>query len=258
MTEAEKKQLDEQGYVALVDFIDPEWLHELRLRVEELFEEEGQNAGCEFQPDPFVRHLDNLVDKGEPFERVVSDPRLLVYVSHVLVDSFKLSSLTARSTSPHAPVAQPLHCDTDRLPDENGAAVFSSIWLLDDFTCENGATRVVPGSHLWGRLPQTAVHDPRAPYPNELIVTAPAGTVLVYNAHVWHSGTANRTARHRRALQANFTRRDLPQQQWQRMSLRPETQSRVDGLLRYLLALDDPYNDALCAEEEERHRAARH
>ena len=248
MTEAEKRQLDELGYVALPGFIDPEWLHELRVKVEELFEQEGENAGHEFRPEPFARRLANLVDKGDVFERVVSDPRLLVYVSHVLGGSFKLSSLNARSTNPHAPEAQPLHTDMGLLPDDNGAAVFNSVWLLDDFTQDNGATRVVPGSHLWHRLPGDVLRDAKAPHPQEQLILAPAGTVVVYNAHIWHGGTANRTARHRRALHAFFVRRDIPQQQWQKVLLRPETQERCTGLLRYLLALDDPMNDVLCSQ----------
>jgi ectoine hydroxylase-related dioxygenase (phytanoyl-CoA dioxygenase family) len=248
MTEAEKRQLDELGYVALPGFIDAEWLHELRVRVEELFEQEGENAGHEFRAEPFARRLANLVDKGEVFQQVVSDPRLLVYVSHVLDGSFKLSSLNARSTNPYAPEAQPLHTDMGLLPDENGAAVFNSVWLLDDFTPDNGATRVVPGSHLWNRLPQEVLRDAKAPHPQEQLILAPAGTVVVYNAHIWHGGTANRTARHRRALHAFFVRRDIPQQQWQKVLLRPETQERCTGLLRYLLALDDPMNDVLCSQ----------
>jgi ectoine hydroxylase-related dioxygenase (phytanoyl-CoA dioxygenase family) len=72
--------------------------------------------------------------------------------------------------------------------------------------------------------------------------------VIVYNAHIWHGGTANQTRRHRRALHAFYVRRDMPQQQWQAMYLRQETQSRMEPLMRYLLALDDPMNDRLCAE----------
>ena len=213
MTEAEKKQLDEQGYVVLEGFIGPEWLRELRVRVEELYELEGENAGHEFRQEPFARRLANLVDKGEVFERVVSDARLLVYVSHVLGGSFKLSSLNARSTNPYAPEAQPLHCDMGVLPDDQGAKVCNSVWLLDDFTLENGATRVVPGSHLWGRLPQESMRSPKAAYDGEVVLTAPAGSVILYNAHIWHGGTANRTVRHRRALHAFYVRRDLRQQQ---------------------------------------------
>ncbi|MBI4892266.1 MAG: phytanoyl-CoA dioxygenase family protein [Acidobacteria bacterium] len=253
MTETEKRLLDEQGYLVLEGFIDADWLRELRLRLEELFEEEGENAGHLFRREPFARHLSNLVDKGQVFERVVSDPQMLVFVNHVLGGSFKLGSLNARSTNPHAPIAQPLHCDMDVLPDEQGARVFNAIWLLDDFTSDNGATRVVPGSHLWGRLPQKCMPDAKAPYPNEVVVTAPAGSVLVYNAHLWHSATSNHTARHRRALHALYVRRDLPQQQWQAMCLRAETQQRMEPLMRYLLALDDAYNDKLCAEAETQH-----
>ncbi len=253
MTENEKRLLDEQGYVVLEGLIETDWFRELRTRVEELFEEEGQNSGHEFRAEPFARTLFNLVDKGEVFERVVSDPRVLVFVSHVLGGCFKLSSLNARSTNPFAPVAQPLHCDLDILPDDQGARVFNAIWLLDDFTPDNGATRMVPGSHLWDRLPQKCMPDAKAPYPNEALITAPAGSVLVYNAHVWHGGTANRTARHRRVLQAQYVRRDLPQREWQAMCLRAETQQRMEPLMRYLLALDDPYNDKLCAEAETQH-----
>jgi len=247
MTEAEKRQLDEQGYVALEHFVDAGWLLELRRSVEQLYEDEGENAGHEFRPEPFARRLANLVDKGSVFERVISDPHLLVHVSHILGGSFKLSSLNARSTNPYAPEAQPLHCDMDVLPDEQGPKVCNAVWLLDDFTLENGSTRVVPGSHLWGRLPQQSVRDTKAPYPGEVILTAPAGSVIVYNAHLWHSGTANRTARHRRALHAGYVRRDLPQQQWQSLCLRAETKCRMDPLMRYLLALDDSMNDMLCS-----------
>lgn len=248
MTEAEKRQLDEQGYIILPGFMDEYLLHELRVRVEQLFEEEGENAGHEFRSEPFARRLANLVDKGEIFQQVVSDARLLVYVNHVLNGSFKLSSLNARSTNPYAPEAQPLHVDMGVLPDETGPCVFNSVWLLDDFTEDNGATRLIPGSHLWGRLPQDVLKDPKAPHPQEILVLAPAGSVAIYNAHVWHGGTANQTARHRRALHAFYVRRDQPQQQWQKKLLSAETQARLSPLTRYLLALDDPMNDQLCAE----------
>lgn len=247
MTEAEKRQLDELGFAILRDFVDPDWLLQLRLRLEEIFEQQGENAGHEFRAEPFARQTSNLVDKGEVFERMVGDSRLLVYASHVLNGGFKLSSVSARSTNPHAAEAQPLHTDMNRLPDENGPSVFNSLWLLDDFTEDNGATRVVPGSHLWGQLPGQVMRDPRLPHDQQMLILAPAGSVVVYNAHLWHGGTANHTGRHRRALHASFVRRDLPQQQWQKKHLRPETQRRMEGVMRYLLALDDAFNDELCA-----------
>lgn len=243
----ELRSLDEQGYVVIEGLVDQEWLQALRRRVEELFEEEGENAGHEFRTEPFARRLANLVDKGEVFERVVSQPRVLELVSHVLPEGFKLSSLNARSTNPFAVEPQPLHVDMGLLPDGKGAAVCNSVWLLDDFTADNGATRLVPGSHLSGLNPREVLPDPFGPHQEEVLVIAPAGTVVVYNAHVWHGGTANQTGLHRRALHSFYVRRDLPQQQWQKKLLRAETQARLSPEMRALLALDDPLNDELSA-----------
>jgi ectoine hydroxylase-related dioxygenase (phytanoyl-CoA dioxygenase family) len=65
------------------------------------------------------------------------------------------------------------------------------------------------------------------------------------NAHLWHGGTANRTAAPRRALHAFYTRRDKPQQQYQKKLLSPEVQCHLSPELRQILALDDPLNDEL-------------
>ncbi|MDQ2900829.1 MAG: phytanoyl-CoA dioxygenase family protein, partial [Acidobacteriota bacterium] len=71
--------------------------------------------------------------------------------------------------------------------------------------------------------------------------------VVVMNAHMWHGGTANRTAVPRRAMHVYYTRRDKPQQQYQKSLLSEDVQSRVSALGRWLLALDDPQNDELSA-----------
>jgi ectoine hydroxylase-related dioxygenase (phytanoyl-CoA dioxygenase family) len=117
--------------------------------------------------------------------------------------------------------------------------------MLDDFTTENGAIRMVPGSQTWRRLPQDALADPVAPHPEEELLTGEAGTVVVMNAHMWHGATANRTGRKRRAMHAFYTRWDKPQQQYQKKLLSPEVQASLSPSLRKLLALDDPLNDEL-------------
>jgi ectoine hydroxylase-related dioxygenase (phytanoyl-CoA dioxygenase family) len=80
-----------------------------------------------------------------------------------------------------------------------------------------------------------------------MLLTGRAGTVVVMNAHLWHGGTANRTARPRTALHAFYCRRDKPQQQYQKRLLRSEVQDGLSPGLRHLLALDDPLNDRLSA-----------
>jgi ectoine hydroxylase-related dioxygenase (phytanoyl-CoA dioxygenase family) len=172
---------------------------------------------------------------------------VLAGVRHVLGDAFKLSSLNARSADPHSEDGQPLHVDMAAVPDERGYWVCNTVWMLDDFTPENGATRLVPGSHRWGRRPQDALADPMAPHPDEILLSGPAGSIAVMNAHLWHGGTANRTARPRLAMHAFYCRRDKPQQQYQKRLLRPEVQAALSPQQREVLALDDPLNDEVSA-----------
>jgi ectoine hydroxylase-related dioxygenase (phytanoyl-CoA dioxygenase family) len=245
MTSSERESLNREGYAVIEKFLPPEMLEQVRTRVEELYEMEGENAGSEFRKEAGARRLANLVDKGTIFQQLIAMPRVLELVKHVLGTEFKLSSFNARSANPYSSDAQPLHCDAGALPDAQGYWVCNTIWLLDDFTPENGATRVVPGSQNWGKFPQSVLADPEAPHPEEVLLLAPAGSVIVMNTHAWHGGTANRTPQHRRALHAFYCRSDKPQQQYQKRLLRSETQANLSPELRHLLALDDPLNDEL-------------
>jgi len=245
MTETEKQGLDTTGYVLVKDVLSPSLLEEVRARIEQLYEEEGENAGSELKTEPGARRLANRVDKGRLFQQLIATPRILELVGHVLGPRYKFSSFNARSANPHSDEAQPLHCDAAALPDELGYWVCNTIWLLDNFTKENGATRVIPGSQNWRSLPQQVFADTQVAHPEEILVTGPAGSVVVMNTHAWHGGTANRTNAPRRALHAFYCRYDKPQQQYQKRLLRPEMQAQLSPELRALLALDDPLNDEL-------------
>src|SRR6266849_10977215 len=185
LSEAEKQQLDEKGYLVLANLMSSEMLASLRTRVEELFVAEGAAAGSEFKQEPNARRLANLVNKGEIFERAIATPEVLECVEHVLGPRFKLSSLNVRAADPLSDCGQPLHADSGAVADERGYWVCNSVWMLDDFTPENGAIRMVPGSHKWRRLPQDALADPVAAHPDEVLLTGHAGTVVVMNAHMW-------------------------------------------------------------------------
>lgn len=247
MTDAERRQLDEQGFVVLEDCMDPDLLRDLRQQIAALFEAEGERAGHEFRTEAHAHRLANLVDKGDVFRRAIVFPRVVECVRHVLGPRIKLSSLNARSADPKGEVPQPLHVDMSAIPDEQGYWVCNTVWMLDDFTPENGATRVIPGSHRSGRRPQEVLGDLMAPQPHEVLVLGRAGSIAVMNAHAWHGGTANRTASPRLAMHAFYCRHDKPQQQYQKQLLRPEVQAALSPELRQMLALDDPANDAVSA-----------
>jgi len=243
----DQRQLDEQGFVVLPDCMGDSLLRELRQRIHEIFDEERERAGHEFRTEAHAHRLANLVDKGDVFGRAIMLPPVVERVRHVLGPRFKLSSLNARSADPNGELPQPLHVDMSAIPDAQGYWVCNAVWMLDDFTAENGATRVIPGSHRWGRRPQDVLDDPMAPHPEETLVLGRAGSIAVMNAHAWHGGTANRTAAPRLAMHAFYCRRDKPQQQYQKQLLRPDVQAGLSPELREMLALDDPLNDAVSA-----------
>jgi hypothetical protein len=245
-----RRELDERGFTRLAGVLSPERRERLARRIDALFEQEGERAGSEFRPEPGSPRLANLADKGDEFLECMLEPAVLGLVAHVLGERFKLSSLNVRSAEPGEAAAQPLHADMGALPDAQGFWVCNALFMLDDFTLANGSLRAVPGTHRSGRLPADALADPRAPHPDEVLVTGRAGDVVVMNAHLWHAGTANHSPRRRLALHSFYCRSDKPQQQYQRRLLSPETQARLSPAARALLALDDPLNDALSAAGE--------
>jgi ectoine hydroxylase-related dioxygenase (phytanoyl-CoA dioxygenase family) len=249
LTAKQIEQLDTLGYAILEDAIPGPMLAALRSRIDELFAQEGEAAGSEFRHEPGSQRLANCVDKGGIFVDAILFPPVVEAAERVLGRRMKLSSLNVRSANPHNGSAQPLHCDTGAVRDKAGYSVFNSVWMIDDFTVENGAIRAVPGTHLLGKLPQEVIADLKGGHPDEVVITGRTGTIVVMNAHTWHGGTENRTDRPRCAMHGFYTRFDKPQQQYQKKLLRPETQAGLSAEARRMLALDDPLNDELCSRE---------
>ena len=240
-----QRQLDQAGYLILPGVLERESLTHFKECVDRLFLKEGEDAGAEFRQEAGARRLANLVNKRDLFGQLILHRTVREAVQQILGNRYKLSSLNARSVPPRNGMRQPLHCDMGALPDACGFWVCNCLWLLDDFRHDNGSLRVVPGTHLSGRLPGQVMNDPRHTHPREKILTAPAGSVIVMNSHLWHGGLENRSDRSRTAIHAFFCRRDKPQQQYQKELLSPGVQDVLSDELRELLALDDPENDRL-------------
>lgn len=230
----EKAFLDQNGYLPLPNLLSAEQVQALATRLEEMAAAEGDQAGLEAHQEAGTTRLANIVDKGPIFEVCFTHPRILAAMAHVLKKDFKLSSLNARFALPGEGL-QHLHADWRGAVPPGEFEVCNSIWLLDDFTTENGATRVVPGSHNWGKTPRELMEDPKATHPNEILLTAPAGTVVIFNSHTWHGGTLNRTTKPRRAMHSYFTRRHNPQQTDQRKYLSPATLARLSDEAKFIL-----------------------
>ena len=227
----------------LPGLIDDELLATLRERFEYLCDKEGVAAGTEEGQEAGTRSISDLVNKGEVFDRIYTNPTLLATIHHVIGRDFKLSAFNARDALP-GEGHQGLHVeevgnrpDLSQDPDRR-FHVCNSIWLLDDFTEENGCTRLVPGTHV-GPHPNSVLKDPMAAHTNEEHLVAPAGSVAVFNSHIWHGGTLNRTKDgKRRALLCYFTAREHEQQINQRELIRSETWKRISRAARHILDVD--------------------
>ena len=241
LTQDEKAFLSENGYLPLGSVMTSAQVEAFRSRLKALWEMEGEKAGSEVHQEEGSIRLSDLINKDPLFDFCYTHPRLLAAIRHILTSDFRVYSLNARAALPGEGL-QALHMDwgprspeeTDRL--RNGYFyVANSIWLLNDFTEDNGATRLVPGSHKWAQAPKDGMGDPRETHPEEVLVKGKAGEVVVFNGHTWHSGTLNRTDRFRRGMHMAFARRALPQQTDQKAHLRPATDARLTEEQRILL-----------------------
>jgi len=234
LSQAEKDRLDRDGYLPLRNILSADQIAQLTKKTDELITIEGQGAGKEVHQEAGATRLSDLVNKDPIFEICFTHPRILAAISHVLGGNLKLSSLNYRAALPGSGL-QGLHADWNGAVQSDDYYVCNSIWLLDDFTDANGATRIVPGSQRSGQVPRDVMPDPSRPHPDEILLTAPAGTVVIFNSHTWHGGTLNRTDKPRRAMHSYFTRRDQTQQLDQKAYIRPETYERLSPAARFIL-----------------------
>jgi len=200
---AEKESLDRQGYLVLAGATDADWLKRLRAAFEASVEQPAANG-----KQSGTRHTGELGLKDPAFAATYTHPGLLAAVHHVLGRGFKLNQMAGRDPLPGYG-QQGLHADWMQRGPQDPFYVVTALWMLDDFTETNGATRVIPGSHLWLKPLPKPMQQPESHHPEERMITARAGSVLIFNGHLWHSGTRNQSKLPRRALQMVFWAREL-------------------------------------------------
>ncbi|HLF89096.1 MAG TPA: phytanoyl-CoA dioxygenase family protein [Anaerolineales bacterium] len=241
MNTEQRRNLEDQGYILFQSLLPPNQVTTLVSSLEELWAVEGEQAGAENYIEPGVRRLANLANKGDEFRGLYAHPQVLEVVETVMGPEIRVSMVNARDVPPHIGVRMPFHMDSDggRHRDEKGYSAATAIWMLDEFTVENGATAFVPGSHLLGKSPRQALTHLNAPHPDEIIITGQPGDVLVFNGHCWHAGRPNLTSGHRRALLVHYLRADVPRPANRRQNLDPENVAVLSPRERQLLGLDD-------------------
>lgn len=203
---AERMRRD--GYTIVENFLDADMLAQVRAGVApHLGTYRGRNAFEGFTTE----RIYTLVGRGKVFEDIAEDPRLLGLVGRFLQPNFLLSASQAITIYP-GEAKQGLHHDDSfyKVPRPRLPLGVSSIIAIDDFTAENGATSIMPGSHSWGPADQASL--PRA-LAEERPVLMKAGSAIVFLGTLIHGGGANRSNASRLALTFQYCEGWLRQQE---------------------------------------------
>src|SRR5947209_5454380 len=202
LTQPEIAALDREGYVVLPGILNAEQIANARAALDKLI--------AQARLDPTwhaggTLHLNDLVNEPA-FDPVWKSDRLLAAIVRVIGFDLRIGSVAYRAPQPGYG-AQALHADF--MPGYRGEyQVATAIVALVDFIQTNGATRVIPGSHVPGEI--AVPSDADAPHPAQRFVTCSAGSAIVFNGHLRHSGTRNASQETRHALQLTFARRTAP------------------------------------------------
>ena len=254
ITEDQKAALEKDGFFIVENVLSKEECDRMSAAFEEIYAEEQDTGGHEVHVEPGARRVSNIFNKSDAFDKCLEIP-LVLAASHHLLGEFKLHGANLRDPN-KGYGHQQYHVDVPKLFADDWW-VLNAIVLFDDMTLENGPTRVVPGSHKWAPINVPVVNqgdwepgelteeekaripdDLDAPYPGEVFVTAKAGSVVIINSSLWHSGTLKKTDANRRVCHLTYTRRDLPQQLTQIDYLTQPLYDRMSDAHRYLLEIE--------------------
>ena len=205
-----RQAYDADGYVVLEGLLDDGELREVRDALD-TFLSRGPSGRNNFEGTR-TRRVYTLVGRGTTFERLAEHPSIMSIMDELLLPNFLLTASQAIAIAP-GETPQPAHTDDSfyTIPRPRPAISVSTMWAIDDFTEDNGATEVIVGSHRWdddelvnmyhgddsiGLAPQ---------YRAQLRpLTMRAGSCAVFAGTLVHRGGHNRTTAVRTAISNQY------------------------------------------------------
>ena len=223
-------EIREVGYTIVRDVLSAAEVAEIRSALSPWLQK--QHMGRNDFEGFYTERVYALLAKDRAFARIVEHPLILAILDDLLTPNYLLSANLAINTHP-GETPQSFHADCSGMPftERAGMHGISTIWAVDDFTDTNGATEVIPGSHLW------ADERPVADDARAVKVIMDKGSVVVFHGSLFHRGGANQSGAPRLAITPQYCQPWL--RQLENMSLAvPQSMAagyseRVQALLGY-------------------------
>lgn len=189
LSESVTQAVNAEGYAIVTGLLDPSRCQDLVDEINRVEKEHGIDFGKNDFEGFHTRRIFNLIQRGPRFRELVLDETMLQIIETILGVDFLLSGTTSMHLGP-GETPQLLHADDGMitLPRPHVPTLVTTLWSLTEFRDDNGATRLVPRSHL----------QPEMPRPGEthetIAAEMPPGSALILHGSTWHGGGQNLTS----------------------------------------------------------------
>ncbi|WP_094289118.1 phytanoyl-CoA dioxygenase family protein [Mycobacterium lehmannii] len=225
VVDADMAALDRDGYLIWENLLSDDECRQIKATVAPWLSHTGRNS---FEGHRTQR-IYSLLSRTRGCDRLVDHPRVLAVLDRLLMDNYLLSALQAINIQPGETAQLPHHDDGFYpIPRPRAPLAAATMWAIDDFTADNGATVLYPGSHRWGRRrPERG--DPAIP------VVMPAGSCVFFVGTLWHGGGANTTDKARLAVTAQYCQPWLRPMEAFTLSISRDTAREVSDDIRRMI-----------------------
>lgn len=236
--------LQRDGAAVVLNQISDDVANQVLRELREPFDTVGRYDESDFNGYSTLR-VSSVLGISPTSADLVAHPRVMAMADAVLLPNcvnYRIGSLTAIDIQP-GESDQVLHVDDGIYPIRFQGLQYqiSAMWPLNDFTAENGATRVVLGTHLEPPAKEGRTSFPDHPY-GVVQAIMPKGSVLFYLGSTLHGGGANRTDKSRAGLINTYALGWLRQEENQILNVPREIAEQYPAIIRKLMGYEPHAN----------------
>ena len=223
-----RHQLEAKGYCHFPNSLSQELVNRLRLQIDKVIDEDIERQHTRGQYSYLAQN------KGDCFVELLELSPLQGHIDSILGDTCIIHSYNMIRIAPNIEnsIQNNIHRDSPRFC-RPYLLSFQILYLIDDFTIENGATYLLAGSHKTESKPTDEDF-----YAEADRMIGKAGDAVVFDSTVWHAGGHNETTKHRRGITVVYTRPFMKQQIDLPRATNPEVIGQLSTRGKRLLGFD--------------------